>query len=70
MSAPTATPGERVVYVDTSGLALIGRLSDVPLRSLDALHLALARQLGVERLATARMADAASAPEMEVVRFG
>lgn len=55
-----------------AGLALIGGLSDVPLRTLDALHLALARQLGIEQLATAdaRMADAASALGMEVVRFG
>lgn len=55
-----------------AALALIGRLPDLPLRTLDALHLALARQLAAPRLATAdeKMADAASALGFEVVRFG
>ena len=54
------------------GHALIGRLSELPLRTLDALHLALARQLGAARLATAdaTMAAAASALGLEAVRFG
>ena len=53
-------------------LALIGRLAGLPLRTLDALHLALARQLAAPHLATADtvMADAASALGLEVVRFG
>lgn len=55
-----------------AGLALIGRVGDLPLRTLDALHLALARQLVAPRLATAdaQMADAAMALGLEVVRFG
>lgn len=54
------------------GLALIGRLAELPLRTLDALHLALARQLAAPLLATAdaTMADAASALGLEVARFG
>jgi len=54
------------------GLNLIHRLADLPLRTLDALHLALARQLAAPSLATAdaTMADAASALGLEVVRFG
>ena len=53
------------------GLVLVRRLSDVPLRTLDAFHLALARQLGALQLATAdaTMADAAAALDLEVVRF-
>jgi uncharacterized protein len=55
-----------------SALVLLGRLTDLPLRTLDALHLALARQLAAPRLATAdaTMADAAAALGMEVIRFG
>jgi hypothetical protein len=55
-----------------AALALISRLDDLPLRTLDAIHLALARQLAASRLATAdaQMADAASALGLEVVRFG
>jgi hypothetical protein len=54
------------------GLSLIHRLADLPLRTLDALHLALARQLAAPSLATAdaTMADAAAALGLEVVRFG
>ncbi len=53
-------------------LAIIGLAGDHPLRTLDALHLALARQLGAKELATAdkTMADAASALGFEVARFG
>jgi predicted nucleic acid-binding protein len=55
-----------------AALALIGRLDALPLRTLDAIHLALARQLAAPRLATAdaQMADAASALGLAVVRFG
>jgi predicted nucleic acid-binding protein len=54
------------------GLALIGRLAELPLRTLDALHLAIARRLAAPLLATAdaTMADAASALGLEVARFG
>lgn len=53
------------------GLALLDRLAEHPLRTLDALHLALARQLAAPRLATAdvRMAEAGAALGLEVVRF-
>lgn len=55
-----------------AALALLGRLDDLPLGTLDALHLALARQLAAPGLATAdaQMADAATALGLEVVRFG
>lgn len=51
--------------------ALIARLEDHPLRTLDALHLALARQLQAPALATAdaTMAAAAESLGMSVVRF-
>lgn len=54
------------------GLALLEGLVDHPLRTLDALHLALSQQLAAPRLATAdaTMADAASALGLEVIRFG
>jgi predicted nucleic acid-binding protein len=50
---------------------LFARVPDLPLRSLDALHLASAIEIGVERLATADrvMADAAVALGLEGVRF-
>ncbi len=50
---------------------LMERLSTLPLRTLDALHLAAARDLGCDRLATADriMARAAEALGMEAVRF-
>lgn len=53
-------------------LALMGRLAELPLRTLDALHLALARQLAAPQIATAdvKMADAAAALGLEVVFFG
>lgn len=50
---------------------LINRYPDHPLRSLDALHLAVALNLGTPMLATADavMAAAASAMGFEVARF-
>lgn len=55
----------------TDAVHLMERLSRLPLRTLDALHLAAARDLGCGRLATADriMARAAEALGMEVVRF-
>ena len=52
--------------------SLIGRLMNHPLRTLDALHLALARQVRTPTLATADATMAAAAEElgMAVVRFG
>lgn len=51
---------------------LIDRLVEVPLRSLDALHLAIALSLDVSELATADavMRQAAQALEINVVYFG
>jgi len=50
---------------------LMEMLADHPLRTLDALHLSVARQIGTKRLATAdrTMIAAAGALEIEVVRF-
>ena len=50
---------------------LIGRYPEHPLRTLDALHLSVARHLGVERLATADavMADAARSMGFSVDQF-
>lgn len=55
-----------------SALALIGRLTDQPLRTLDALHLAFARQLAAPLVATADEAMAAAAVTLGlgVIRFG
>ena len=52
-------------------LALIERLPDLPLRTLDAIHLAVARHLATPRLATAdeRMAEAAAVLGLDVIRF-
>ena len=59
-----------------SGLAaaavhLLHQYSESSLATLDALHLALAKEIGLEILATADriMADAAEAMGLEVVRF-
>ena len=59
-----------------SGLAaaavhLLNQFSDSSLATLDALHLALAREIGAEVLATADrvMAGAAEAMGLEVIRF-
>jgi predicted nucleic acid-binding protein len=51
---------------------LIDRLSDLPLRTLDALHLATAQATGADELATADqiMARAAAALGMRVAFFG
>jgi predicted nucleic acid-binding protein len=51
---------------------LIDRLADLPLRTLDALHLATARSIGADELATADqiMARAAAALGMRVAFFG
>lgn len=55
----------------TSAYHLIDRLSDVPLRTLDALHLAIAEQISAAAFATADriQADAALALGFEVHRF-
>lgn len=54
-----------------SAARLIASLPGVPLRSLDALHLAIAQSLGITTLATADrvMIQAAEALGIEVVRF-
>ncbi|MBN8474366.1 type II toxin-antitoxin system VapC family toxin [Sulfuritalea sp.] len=50
---------------------LIGRLADIPLRSLDALHLAAAGQIGADAFATAdkTQAEAATALGFTIHRF-
>lgn len=50
---------------------LINRYPEFPLRTLDALHLVVAQQAGIEALATADtvMADTASAMGFAVMRF-
>jgi predicted nucleic acid-binding protein len=55
----------------TAAYHLIGRLADLPLRSLDALHLAAAEQLDASAFATANktQADAAAALGFTVHRF-
>lgn len=55
----------------TGAVNLIATLPEHPLRSLDALHLVIAREIGAETLATADkvMAASASALGMKVVRF-
>lgn len=55
-----------------AALGLIERLPDHPLRTLDAIHMSVARNLQVERLATADgvMAEAARALGLEVDWFG
>jgi predicted nucleic acid-binding protein len=52
-------------------MGLVGRLRSHPLRSLDALHLAIARSLGAGQIATAdrSLAHAAVALGMKVARF-
>lgn len=60
---------DRVVH---AALTLIERLADHPLRTLDAIHLSVARNLQVERLATADgvMAGAARSLGLGVDWFG
>ena len=55
----------------TAAYHLIGRLAELPLRSLDALHLTAAEQLGANAFATAdqTQAEAAAALGFSVHRF-
>lgn len=55
----------------SAALALITRLARFPLRTLDALHLAVAQGIDCQRLATAdkTMAQAGTAAGLSVVRF-
>jgi len=55
----------------TAAVHLLNQFSDSSLATLDALHLALAREIGAEVLATAdrAMAGAAEAMGLEVIRF-
>lgn len=55
-----------------AALGLIDRLAEHPLRTLDAIHLSIARDLQAEGLATADgvMSEAAEALDLEVVWFG
>jgi predicted nucleic acid-binding protein len=55
----------------SGALNLLAMLADYPLRTLDALHLSIARHLGTTRLATADrvMNAAAQALGFEVIRF-
>lgn len=57
-------------FVDA--MQLIERLPELPLRTLDALHLALAQDFGARRLATADaiMAKAATQLNFDLVFFG
>ena len=50
---------------------LMAMLGDIPVRSLDAMHLVIAKEIGASVLATADkvMADAATAIEFEVITF-
>lgn len=54
-----------------AGIEIMQRLTEHPLRTLDALHLATAQQIGARTLATADrvMAAAAGALGLKVVRF-
>ncbi len=55
-----------------AALGLIGRLPNIALRTLDAIHLSVAQELAVPALATADqvMGDAGEALGLEVIRFG
>lgn len=55
----------------TGAINLMVILGDIPVRSLDAMHLVIAREIGARVLATADkvMADAAAALEFELVKF-
>ncbi|HIJ87719.1 MAG TPA: type II toxin-antitoxin system VapC family toxin [Desulfuromonadales bacterium] len=50
---------------------LMSILGNIPVRSLDAMHLVIAKEIGADVLVTADkvMADAATAYEFEVVRY-
>lgn len=54
-----------------AALGLIARLARFPLRTLDAMHLAIAQAIHARRLATAdrAMANAGNAMGLEIVRF-
>ncbi len=56
----------------TAALAVLTLAADHPLRTLDALHLAIARELGAAVLATADRVQAAAARKLglKVVSFG
>lgn len=56
----------------TAACNVISVVSDLPVRSLDALHLAVARQIQAATVVTADtiMADAAEALDLQVVWFG
>lgn len=58
--------------IAAAALNLLLQIPAIPLRTLDAFHLAIARQIQAEALATADriMADAAAALNIPVVRFG
>ncbi len=55
----------------SGAIGLLTMVGDQPLKTLDALHLSIARYLGTERLATADrvMNSAAQALGFEVIRF-
>lgn len=63
-------PAEDRHFVEA--MRLIEHLADLPLRTLDALHLSLAQDMGAHALATADdiMAKAANRLNFEVVFFG
>lgn len=61
--------GHLVVYqpqgeVAASAVGIIGELTDIPLGTLDALHLALARDMKAESVATADRVMAEAAPRL------
>jgi len=55
----------------TGAINLMAMLGNIPIRSLDAMHLVIAKETGAHVLVTADkiMADAAAECELEVVRF-
>jgi len=55
----------------TAAISLVAMLPDIPLRTLDAMHLAIARETGADVVATAdrMMAAAADALDMQVATF-
>jgi predicted nucleic acid-binding protein len=55
----------------SAAVHLLNRLSRLPLATLDALHLALVREVGLETLATADrvMAQAAEGLGLKVIHF-
>ncbi|HED13436.1 MAG TPA: PIN domain-containing protein [Gammaproteobacteria bacterium] len=54
-----------------AAIGLMEQLPQHPLRTLDAMHLAIARSIGVQTIATSDhvMASAATSLEMEVIQF-